>query len=305
MHWSWTTSTEFINLKSVKLSRALSCDSVSSDISDSDDFYGNNENESKEIRDPIPDIATWMKNPTDFFRLPNTNSNRRASEDISFFAGSEEIPWQPSESSTSSRRASCYADSNSLLLMLQPQILVSLSYLPTAERLSVIIVKVRIPIHYDPTVKFVFVKAFLSDDKNGKKFNKKKTRWVDSNLSRFPCVWLYLHGFSVRSVLFMYSVHGIIWSNVLLKHSPHNWFLDWIHFLWHNRGEADKVVLRLLMKIYFLRNNSFQPTPILFRLYNNSLKPLELPSNDPNSKGRGFIPVTFNELMIFKVRIGD
>lgn len=147
-----------MNLKNVKLSRALSCDS----FDDNSDEEGSEYRRSSSygtgggsfIPNEIPDIKMWIKNPTDFFRL------RSGSLDV----GPEEKPWQPSDALTSE------------LPVTQPQVLISISYLPTAERLSVVVVKAKLPIHFVNSVNFVCAKAHLMDDRTGKRFNKKKTR---------------------------------------------------------------------------------------------------------------------------------
>lgn len=130
------------------------------------------------FRYEIPDITSFMKNPTDFFRL------RSGSMEV----GADETPWSPPSVTD--------ALINSL-----PSALISLSYLPTAERLSVVIVRVKIPVNamanygnsmanysnamssYGNSVpssgvslKSLFIKAYLIDDKTGKKTCKKKTR---------------------------------------------------------------------------------------------------------------------------------
>lgn len=136
------------------------------------------------FRYEIPDIASFIKNPTDFFRL------RSGSMEV----GADETPWSPPSVTD--------ALINSL-----PSALISLSYLPTAERLSVVIVRVKIPVNAmanygnsmanygnsmanysnamssygnsmpsSVSLKSLFIKAYLIDDKTGKKTCKKKTR---------------------------------------------------------------------------------------------------------------------------------
>lgn len=153
------TLADFVNLKNVKLSRALSCDSLD-DNSDEESCENRRSSSygvgggSSFITNEIPDIKTWIKNPTDFFRL------RSGSDDV----GTEEKPWQPSQPVTPS------------LPVTQPQVLISMSYLPTAERLSIVVIKAKLPMHYQTSLKFMCAKAHIIDDRSGKRFNKKKTR---------------------------------------------------------------------------------------------------------------------------------
>lgn len=127
------------------------------------------------ITNEIPDIRTWIKNPTDFFRV------RRGSEGM-------DQPWHPNDSHSTE------------LPVTQPQILISISYLPTAERLSVVIVRTKIPQNFQPCIRFICAKAHLRDDRTGRRANKKKTRFVslftvtsstgDTLPSSVPCLSL-------------------------------------------------------------------------------------------------------------------
>ena len=150
-----------MNLKNVKLSRALSCESFDDNSDDESSEYRRSSNYgmgSSFIPNEIPDIKTWIKNPTDFFRL------RSGSEEV----GPEEKPWQPSEPLATA------------LPVTQPQVLISISYLPTAERLSVVVIKAKLPMHFQTSLKFVCAKAHIVDDRTGKRFNKKKTRYLSN-----------------------------------------------------------------------------------------------------------------------------
>jgi hypothetical protein len=158
-----------MNLKNVKLSRALSCESFDENSDDEGNEYssrGQNSSfgvggsGSSFFTNEIPDIKTWMKNPTDFFRL------RSGSGEI---GPDQEKPWQPADPLTS-------IITSTELPVTQPQLLISISYLPTAERLSIVIVKAKLPIHMQSSLKFTCAKAHIVDDRTGKRFNKKKTR---------------------------------------------------------------------------------------------------------------------------------
>lgn len=134
----------------------MSCDSFdeNSDEEGSDYARSSQGTGGSFITNEIPDIRTWIKNPTDFFRL------RRGSEEI----GPEDKPWTPSDTQWTE------------LPVTQSQILVSVYYLPTAERLSVVVVRTKIPQNFQPLIRFICAKAHLRDERTGRRANKKKTR---------------------------------------------------------------------------------------------------------------------------------
>ncbi|RWS28005.1 hypothetical protein B4U80_12820 [Leptotrombidium deliense] len=148
---------KFVNLRHVKLARAVSCESVVSETSETENWEATENGLDRKIE--IPDIKAWLKNPTDFIKFPTGKLNDENVGESK--ASSDELP----------------SDSESNFA----QIMISMSYLPTAERLSVVIVRVRIPkviATEDDEVcvpKMIYVKAYLVDDDTGKRTCKKKT----------------------------------------------------------------------------------------------------------------------------------
>ena len=106
------------------------------------------------------DIKDWLKNPVDFITLPSDKYQRQDSEcENSATFDMERGPFLPG-----------------------PAILISMSYLPTTERLSLIILKVRLNFQNDcekasftRIPRKVYVKAYLIDEESGRRTSKKKT----------------------------------------------------------------------------------------------------------------------------------
>ncbi|KAI1285548.1 Synaptotagmin-12 [Halotydeus destructor] len=136
---------QFVNLRNVKLARAVSCESVASDTSDGDHPVAG----LPQFRMEIPDIKSWLQNPVDFIKPKQSVDD-------------DEMQFEYKVAQTA-QDSSC------------PQILLSMSYLPTAERLSIAIVRLRLPLECQLTMRMVYVKAYLIDSLSAKRTCKKKT----------------------------------------------------------------------------------------------------------------------------------
>lgn len=137
----------------------MSCDSVMSDTSEHEFDLAIGFHDHKL---DIPDITTWLKNPTDFIKTKPTASQEQA----------------PDYSDTVVNGHNYHNGDHQFEDLNCSQLQVSMSYLPTAERLSVVTVKMRVPEKLAESVKLIYVKAYLIDDKTGKRTCKKKTRRV-------------------------------------------------------------------------------------------------------------------------------
>ena len=171
-------------MKNVKLSRALSCDSV---ISDTSEFGDGDQLEPKlgfnDRMMEIPDITSWLKNPTDFIKSkPSITLNYAPDYSDSSVPGRIPTSVPVKNGRIRSQSIDSGADfslfTENCVQSSDPGLLVSMSYLPTAERLSVVTVRMKLPEQLNQSIRLVYVKAYLIDDITGKRTCKKKTRLV-------------------------------------------------------------------------------------------------------------------------------
>jgi len=151
-------SLDFKNLQNNRILRALSCESITSQASVN--MSGPMFRSSSEQKLDVTDAKAWLKNPVDFITLPCDKYRRQESE---------------TEDSTA-------IDMERGPFVAGPAILISMSYMPTAERLGIIIVKVRLNFenecekpNFTRIPKQIYVKAYLIDEESGRRMSKKKT----------------------------------------------------------------------------------------------------------------------------------